>query len=364
VIKIIYVVSSLKKSGPTEVLLNLINHLDRSFFLPIIITLSPEGRSSSIDNFNKINVEIIKLDLSRVYGILFIKKTLKSVLKFHHPDVIHTQGFRPDIIVSSFFNTYSFFSTIHNNPFEDYSFKFGKYFGFLIAHIHKRYVQKYPDSFIAVSDSVSKVYLKKKIQISSIQNGVNTDKFFPVASQKQESLKQKLSITTDKKIFLTSGRLVKSKNLVTTINGFNKFNTGDSILLIVGDGEEKDKLQYLESQDVRFIGYSNSILDFYQISDFFVSSSLTEGFPMAVLEAMAVGLVPILSNIEPHKEIFDDYSMPMFNPMSYLQLSDCLKEAETNQKKYKKLCLMLIESKFNAKVMSEKYQKKYYQAIN
>lgn len=362
-IKIAYVVSSLKKSGPTEVLFNIISHLDNAVFSPIIITLSPEEKNSSINSFRKIEVDIIELNLSRISGLFLLKKALNASLKLHQPDLIHTQGFRPDFIVASFFKKYNFFSTIHNNPFEDYSYKLGKYPGLLIANIHKALVKKRPGSFISVSNSISRVYLSKKIQITSIQNGVDTDKFFPVPAHKKKSLRQNLNIPSDKIVFIASGRLTKSKNLHTTIRGFNEYNSGNSILLIIGDGEERVELKKFESNTVRFVSFTSSILDYYQLSDFFISSSLTEGFPMAVLEAMASGLVPVISKIEPHQEIFGNLSMPMFSPKDYMQLSKCLNEAYTNKENYRQECLKLIKNKFNSKNMSEKYQEKYMKAL-
>ena len=361
--KIIYIVSSLKKSGPTEVLLNLISHLDRSVFLPIIITLSPETSSSSFDDFKKLGVEIINLNLNRGFGMLLLKSRLNKLIDFHKPDLLHSQGLRPDLIVSIFFNRHRFFSTIHNNPFIDYVFKFGNFYGFIIANVHKKFVKKYPRSYVAVSDAIVKVYLNKKIQISSIKNGVNSDYFLPASAKRKKTLRQRLNIPVNQNVFLSSGRVVKSKNIITTIKGFNKYNTGNSILLIIGDGDERLKLAKFETETVRFIGYTESILDYYQLSDFLISSSLTEGFPMAVLEGMATGLVPILSNIEPHEEIFNDLSIPMFSPMDYINLSDCLKDAKINQEKYRQSCLMLIKNKFNSKIMSEKYQERYLQSL-
>ena len=75
--KITYIVSTLKKSGPTEVLLNLVKFIDTSKFKISIITLSPEGSSSSLDQFESFDyVDIVQLNLGRVRGLYLLKTKL------------------------------------------------------------------------------------------------------------------------------------------------------------------------------------------------------------------------------------------------------------------------------------------------
>jgi predicted O-linked N-acetylglucosamine transferase (SPINDLY family) len=44
--RIVYVVSNLQRAGPTFQLLNIVSHLDRSRFTPVVLTISPEPRES------------------------------------------------------------------------------------------------------------------------------------------------------------------------------------------------------------------------------------------------------------------------------------------------------------------------------
>ena len=70
--KILYIVSTLQRTGPTNVLFNLVSHLDRTKFQPVILTLSPENNSHYTlqAEFLKLDVEIHSIGLSRIAGFL------------------------------------------------------------------------------------------------------------------------------------------------------------------------------------------------------------------------------------------------------------------------------------------------------
>src|SRR5690554_5345172 len=122
--KILYVVSTLKSSGPTNQLFNVINHLDRSQYEPHLITLSPEPADSRWKKFQDIKVKLFSLNLSRVKGMLFAKTELRKIIKIIRPDIMRTQGIRADAIVSSLEMKIPHVATIRNFAPDDYISKF------------------------------------------------------------------------------------------------------------------------------------------------------------------------------------------------------------------------------------------------
>ena len=91
-------------------------------------------------------------------------------------------------------------------------------------------------------------------------------------------------------------------------------NRGYNIeLSIAGDGEDKERLEkyFLNKKvgnEVKFLGRIGSyeIEKLFNTSDFLINPSFWEGLPMVVLEAISCGVVPILSNIEPHSYLLGE----------------------------------------------------------
>jgi len=140
-----------------------------------------------------------------------------------------------------------------------------------------------------------------KGELEVVPNGVDVKKF-KVENLKltAEELKNKLKITRDNKVIITSSRLVK-KNAVDDIIKSLYSLSPDIKLLILGDGPDRKKLENLAEQlkllnRIIFLGaYNNDDLpEYLAISDVFVRPSLSEGQGISFLEAMAAG-VPVIA---------------------------------------------------------------------
>ena len=85
------------------------------------------------------------------------------------------------------------------------------------------------------------------------------------------------------------GRLEEQKNFKLLIKVFSQIQT-DWKLFIAGDGTQKEELEKMIKKDnIKLIGIRKDIFDFYKKASIFVLSSKKEGFPNALIEAMACG---------------------------------------------------------------------------
>jgi hypothetical protein len=80
--------------------------LDEKEYKAYIITLCREEENSRWNEFKKINVDIVSLNLPRGYKFLFYIKSVKKVIRKISPDIIHCIGFRADVIAWLYLKKY------------------------------------------------------------------------------------------------------------------------------------------------------------------------------------------------------------------------------------------------------------------
>ena len=362
--KILYIVSTLKKSGPTNQLSYIIKYLDRSKFQPTVLTLSPEPDDSMMEYFKaNLDVKIDSLNLSRIEGIFKGVSKIKEYIKNNSIDIVHSQGIRADGLIKNI--DIPKVSTLRNYPYYDYPLKFGKLKGNIMAFSHLKTIKSNSKNCIACAKTISNEFKKDDLNLNYIQNGVDIDKYKSLKNDEKNSLKERLNIDNKKKIFITVGSLIPRKDMETVIKGFKLFNKdNNSILLIAGDGFEKENLKTISDKNIIFLGNISNVVEYLQLSDCFISASLAEGLPNTVLEAMSCGLPTVLSDIPSHKELYENEKGNFFKTKDVSKLSSLLKLIDDEFDKQHKLSLKIIKEKFSAKVMSEKYQKIYMEKIN
>ena len=364
-IKIIFIVSTLKKSGPIQVLKNIVKYLNFDNFTPVIITLSKETAQSEKTHFEEVlNTKVICLNLSRFGGILLAKKMIRGILKAECPDVIHSFGIRADDICSGLVEFNGRISTLNNYAFEDYKMKFGKIKSFIIISKHYSLIKKTPSMFIACSKALHEKYKKnQQISLKYIQNGVDLEEYYPVTDK--QNLRKRLGIGKDLVVFVSVGSLVELKDVKTTIKAFIAFNNmvKNSILLVIGDGPERGALD-TKDKNIYFLGSVTNVSEYLQAADIYISSSLSEGLPNSVMEAMATGLPCVLSNISPHCELSNaDKSLTFVVQNSNDAFEKCLIAFE-GKESYAQKSYRSATELFSAEKMSRNYQELYKKILN
>lgn len=369
-IKTTYIVSTLKRSGPTNQLFNIINNLDRAIFEPHLITLSPEPEDSRWADFENIGVKLYSLNLSRVKGLFFAKPNLSKLINKIQPQIIHSQGIRADSLLAELKTNASKVTTIHNFPQQDYKMTYGKFLGFLMLISHVKKLKKI-DKVIGCSLAVAS-NLEEKFKLSGVKgipNGVDQKYFLPVLGN-INYIKSKLNLPLDSKLWISTGHLSKRKDPIFIIKSWlnlpSQYKNQHLIFLGAGELTEECKVIAKESTNIHFLGRVNNVLDYLQGSDYFVSASKAEGLPMAAIEAMACGLPVLLSDIEPHKEIHamspnigELYELG--DEASFLRSFEKLKNSDYEF--HSKAALALISTELSAIKMSEKYQSVYTELL-
>ena len=270
-----------------------------------LVTLAPEIEGNSwLNRFKEDEIEIYSLQ-QPLKKTLFCIPKLRKYLKENNVDVIHSSGFRANFISWLMPSRYAKVSTQRSSP-ADIAEKLPKKLRPLVIWAYLKLIKRIPNN-VACSEALAEVFDKEYgMKIPFVQNGVNSDFFRPLEEKAKQELRVKLGLPTDKRIFLVLGSLNKRKNNEMILRIANKLTNQPILFLIVGSGPEEANLKGMANNtNVFFTGTTKEPLKYLQAADILVSSSVAEGLPNTVLEAMSCGLPCILSDIGPHRELIE-----------------------------------------------------------
>jgi len=364
--KILYLCSTLEATAPTKQLYNLVKHLDRAIFYPTILTLSNEPKNSYIEKFRKIDIKVETLSLSRIKGLFLNAKKLQDRVKLINPNIVHSSGIRSDILSSNYLSQYKRVVTIRSNPYEDYINAHGKIVGNIVIKKELEAIKNI-EIPVAVSKSIANSIKKNSgIDLKVITDGIDIESFF---NADKIMMRKKLNLPLEKDIFISVGNLTDAKDPLTIISAVKELRDKNILMIFLGDGELKQRCQdyAIENENILIKGYVNNVAEYLQASDFYISASLTEGMPNAVLEGLSCGLPVILSDIPSHKEILDyDLSIgKLFKVKKVQELVNAMKDIrEKNYKEISQASSKIIENVLNAKNTSKQYQQCYFELMD
>ena len=276
----------------------------------IVVSLS-RGQDCSLEKkFNSIGINVIYSPLNK-FKLFSSLKNLKTIVTERNCTIVHSNGLKSDLISHYAFckSNIKHVITLHNYLREDAFLRMNKLKAMTAVCVQAKLLKKCK-YIIACSKTLERQMRSDApgLKICTIQNGVDVDRFKILDKL---SLKKKYSIDPNKIIFISTGRMSPRKRIIETGEAFLKANLGTkSELWFVGDGEclEKYKTEFSTANNIKFLGRQDNIVELLNIADVFVSSSETEGLPLAVLEAISTGKPVYLSDIPQHNEILEERS--------------------------------------------------------
>lgn len=369
-IRIIYLVSTLRQAGPTMQLLNIVRHLDRHQFDPLIATLSIEPADSLQQSFETLGVRVKSLSLSRARGMLprnwrdDIRRL--SGQELDNGCVIHSQGIRADMISSKAFGGVARIATARNYPYDDYVMKFGRMLGGWMARRHLRAFRAIP-SVVACSSTLARQLRNHGVEATVIRNGVETARFSAASPAERARLRLELGLPESVRAGLCVSSLVARKNPLSVVRATRTIDSPDLMMIFVGTGALEAQCRRAAEGDlrIRFAGHLENVLRHLQAADFFVSASRSEGMPNAVMEALACGLPLVLSDIEPHRELLElaPSAGTLFGLDDPAALADAIQRVLSPSTGIKSLLPGQGEEILGARQVSRRYQEIYLRLV-
>ncbi|XHR85600.1 MAG: glycosyltransferase family 4 protein [Gloeotrichia echinulata GP01] len=365
--RILYIVSDLRFCGPNKEVFDIIKNLNRDKFEPVVLTISQNPKDSMVKNFQEIGVTVKSLYLSRFMTFLQGKSYFQNALEQIKPDIIHTQNLRPDLLTSKTFYDVPKICTIRGIFPQHYKIDHGRLLGEFMTFLHMNSIRRL-DKVIAVSHAVGKNLCEtfSLPNVEVIRNGVDTSLYLPVTKSQKMKLRNNLALPESAKVWISSGHLSSRKNPLALILAWRKVfgNSNSNHLVFIGNGplQESCRQMCMQTQNIHLVGHVKNVADYLNASDYYISASKAEGFPNAVLEAMACGLPVVLSAISPHQEIIQ--INPAVGKLFGLEGEEELTTAiqvmlDSNYLEASVACIELIRDNLNAHKTSQQYQDIY-----
>ncbi|MCD7992346.1 MAG: glycosyltransferase [Clostridia bacterium] len=367
--KVVFLVTRLRKSGPVSQTLDLIRYLNKDKYLPIVVSLYTEDKNNTmLPQYREAGAEYLCINIGRMESVINGGKLVANFMKELEPDIIHSVGM-PLYRMAIKYKACPNFTTIHNYVYDDYPVKYGKIVGNAMAANDIRLIKRNAKYMVTCSSSLSDIYKSKYgIDVDYIRNGVDVSRYCMVTSDEKLQLREKLNLPREKNIAVFTGQICERKNQKFAVEGILAARRVDICLVLLGGGVDLDTLRerYAKNRNIIFTGEVSNVAEYLNAADLYISSSMSEGLPVSVLEAMASGLPIMLSDIVQHEEvintashlgmIFENNDMKSFlNALDKMLTSD-LKVMGEN-------CYRVASTTFSAALMTRNYEKEYLNFI-
>lgn len=336
-IKIAYIINSIRKNGPTNVLINMLKGLDYSRYKPTVITLIDEDDEKMIEDIRKQAISVIQLKMGKNFVTMFKTSLLRKIVDENEFDIIHTHSHIPTIMAQNL--NVKKITTVHCRLKEDFCDTYGKIKGNIINLFYITALKKY-NKVVSCSKSTNDIVCKKIMNSTYIRNGIDFSH-----EKNTHEIRKNLNIPNDAIVYMYAGILNNRKNVIKMLETFSNNLKENEYLIILGSGILEEQVKKYESKNIKILGFKNNVADYMNISNVYVSFSLSEGFPISVIEALSQNMLLLLSDIPSHKEFFtmdkSKYIGEYFNENNFLEK------------------LSKIRKKINSKVLSRYMQQKY-----
>jgi glycosyltransferase involved in cell wall biosynthesis len=305
-IRVLHVIGGGELGGAEMHILNLLTHLDRERFEVRLCCLFPEP-FVQVARANGITTDAIVMRHKLNIGIV---DKLTELIRERQIDIVHTHGVRANLIgrlAAKFAGLKHIVTTVHSVLEQDYPSFFDRQVNRLMERITINSVEK----FVTVSDLLKRDLVSHGIpaaKINTIYNGVNLNTF------RQEcvtgDVRAELGLRAEVPVIGMVARFhpVKGHRFFLEAAQAILQVRPDCRFLLVGSGQYRPEIEALVKQldlgeQVVFTGYREDIVNILNILDVLVISSLSEGFGLTAIEAMAMQVPVVAARVGGLQEI-------------------------------------------------------------
>ncbi|MDD5772636.1 MAG: glycosyltransferase family 4 protein [bacterium] len=315
--KIIQIITKLELGGAQAIVLDLCRKLISEKNEVVLITNDEGVLVPDAKKIEKLKIYFLPELDRKITPLKDLKcfNKIKNIIKEEKPDIVHTHSSKAGILgrfAARSNKVPVIVHTIHGFAFNDYQ-------GYLTRKLFiilEKLTANFTDRLIAVSYDVMEKGLKENIgvkeQYKVIYNGVDVNLLQNINIDRSIKIKELgldpnipiVGMVACLKPQKAPGDFIKMANMILE-------NHQKSQFILAGDGILRDEVEFLVKRyklekNVRLLGWRRDLPELLSIMDVFVLTSLWEGLPLTVLEAMAAGKPVVINKIDGNKDIVID----------------------------------------------------------
>lgn len=301
-------------------------------------------------------------------------KNLSQVVETENVEVIHCNtpvGGMVGRFVGKKYHVNKVIYTAHGFHF----FKGAPLFNRTVLKFAERIMAHWTDAIITMNEedyqSALKFKLRKGGKVYKVHGvGINLDDFSDIQVD-YKTKRAELGLKDTDIVCISAGDLVARKNYGIAIETLAKIKNSNVHYLICGVGPKKEELEKLANEKgisdrVHFLGFRSDVKELMKVSDIFLFTTLQEGMPRSMMEAMACGLPCIASKIRGNVDLLDEgkggYLREASNSEEMAHCLRCLVEDSNLRKKMSKHNLKTIK-RFDVKVVKKEIEQIYKEVL-
>jgi glycosyltransferase involved in cell wall biosynthesis len=305
-VRVLYIIVDLTVGGAEDHLLSLARNLDKSRFLPLVCCIGRKGPIGAEIEAAGIRVE--ELGKLRKGGFdREIIPLLRALIRRERIDLVHAHMYHANLYgrLAAFREGVPAVISVHNTYVRPK----------ILRRVLNGWLARRTPFILAGSEAIRDDIVRYdrvppgKIRV--VPYGVDVEKFDSALSRGEA--REKLGLSGGRFLIGTVGRLEEQKGQKYLIDAAGRLcrEGREATLLIVGSGREEDRLRDQAMREgigdaVHFLGTRRDLPELFRAMDVFAFPSLWEGFPIALLSAMAARLPVIVTPVGGVPEVVKD----------------------------------------------------------
>lgn len=272
------------------------------------------------------------------------------ILKSEAPDIVHTHSSKTGILgrlAARLAGVKKIIHTVHGFSFPSTNSLVFKLLFFCLEFA----ASKITDTLIVMNKKDEQISLKyfknSRCRISYVANSVDRRIFYPASIHDKSKLKSDF-FKNDKFVIGFVGRLDAQKNPVEFLRAAHQVLNvrKDVIFYIIGNGSLHVEIEsfindFGLNSNIRLLGWRSNVYDFLRFTDILVSTSLYEGMPLNLLEAMSSGVAVIASDVTGNQDLIVNES------------NGFLYELGDHEKLARKICLLIEDDNLRSRFIEK-----------